>query len=140
LYYIGNMPTTRSKLVKKLDQVFSKYIRTRNVDDSGYADCFTCGTTRHWSEVDAGHFMSRGCYMTRWDEQNVQFQCKRCNGFRSGEQYKFAIELDALYGDGTADELVIKSKQTARFSIDELKEMIRTYTERCDEIRRQKGV
>lgn len=134
------MPTERSKLVKKLDKVFSQYIRKRYCDDNGYNTCFTCGVTKHWSEVDAGHFMSRGKYATRWNEQNVQFQCKRCNGFRSGEQYLFAKHLDAVYGQGTADELVRKSNYTARFSVQELRELIMLYTKKCEEIRLHKGI
>lgn len=66
--------------------------------------------------MDAGHFMGRAAMATRWDERNVQFQCRVCNGFRSGEQYAFAQNLDRQYGPGTADELVRASKQTCRYS------------------------
>jgi len=33
---------SRSKIVKKLDSIFSKYIRQRNAIN-GVAECFTCG-------------------------------------------------------------------------------------------------
>ena len=115
------MPTERSKLVKKLDKIFSQYIRTR-VTEGGWGNCFTCGANRLWKEVDAGHFMSRGCYSTRWNEKNVQFQCKRCN-MRSGEQYKFAQQLDLTYGEGTADQLVRESKQTSKYGGDDWREL-----------------
>jgi len=77
--------------------------------------------------MDAGHFQSRGKYMTRWEEKNVKPQCKRCNGFRSGEQYLFGLNLDAEYGKGTADDLVYESNQTARFTNDYLLEKIEYY-------------
>tara|TARA_R100001163_G_scaffold2920_2_gene4430 strand:+ start:9372 stop:9776 length:405 start_codon:yes stop_codon:yes gene_type:complete len=134
------MPTERSRLVKKLDKVFSKFIRTRFVDDAGFGECFTCGATKHWKEVDAGHFQSRGKYYTRWDEKNVQFQCKRCNGFRGGEQYEFAKQLDIKYGDGTAEDLVVASNLSAKFSVLELKELICIYNNKVEEIQRQKGI
>lgn len=113
------MATERSKLIKKIDKEFSRFIRMRACSRYGYGDCFTCGTRHHWKEVDAGHFMSRAKMATRWDVRNVQFQCKRCNGFRSGEQYKFAQEL----GNEIADELVFLSNQTRKFAIGELREL-----------------
>ncbi len=114
-------------LKKAIDREFSRYVRLRNADSRGYATCFTCGATKHWKEVDAGHFMSRAAMSTRWHELNVQFQCKPCNGFRSGEQYKFAQELDRVYGEGTADELVRMSKEMRKYSIEELEEILEHY-------------
>ena len=134
------MPTERSRLVKKLDKIFSQYIRTRFVDDRGFGQCFTCGVTKHWKAVDAGHFQSRGKYATRWNELNVQFQCKRCNGFRGGEQYLFAKNLDIKYGDGTADNILIESNQSARYGVSDLRDMISIYTNKFEDIRREKGI
>jgi hypothetical protein len=127
-------------MVKKLDTVFSQFIRLRASDERGMGKCFTCHSERFWGEVDAGHFMSRACMSTRWDEKNVQFQCKRCNGFRSGEQYKFSIELDKLYGEGTAEALLIASKMTARWSREELDSMYHHYKRKVDELKSTKGL
>ena len=41
---------TRSKLIKKLDSVFSKYIRRKDAIDE-VAKCVTCGVERHWKEL-----------------------------------------------------------------------------------------
>ena len=120
----------RSTLVKKLDKIFSIWIRSKDADHAGMVDCFTCGVTKNWKyEIDAGHFQSRGKYETRWNEQNVKPQCKRCNGFRGGEQYLFSKHLDALYGEGTAEWLEFESNQSARFTNDELLVKIKHYTE-----------
>jgi len=120
----------RSTLVKKLDKIFSIWIRSKDADHAGMVDCFTCGVTKNWKyEIDAGHFQSRGKYETRWNEQNVKPQCKRCNGFRGGEQYRFAKNLNALYGEGTAEWLEFESNQSARFTNDELLVKIKHYTE-----------
>ena len=75
------MPTTISKLKKKLDVLFSQYIRRRNADHLGRVKCFTCGVEKHWKEQQAGHFQSRSHHSTRWDEVNVQVQCPKCNLF-----------------------------------------------------------
>jgi hypothetical protein len=71
--------------------------------------------------------MSRAALSTRWHELNVQFQCKYCNGFRSGEQYRFAQELDRKFGEGTAEKLVIESKQIRKYSTEELEELLAHY-------------
>ena len=39
---------TRSKLVKKLDVIFSQYIRLSNSNSRGYCKCVTCGKEGHW--------------------------------------------------------------------------------------------
>lgn len=84
--------------------------------------------------------MSRACMSTRWDETNVQFQCKRCNGFRSGEQFLFARELDRIYGEGTAETLLYNSKYTRKFSREELETMFHHYKRKVDELRGTKGL
>ena len=119
--------------------MFSQFIRLRAVDERGMGECYTCGAVRHWLEVDAGHFMSRACMSTRWAEQNVQFQCKRCN-MRSGEQYLFSLHIDQEYGEGTAEALLIASKQTRKFTRDELEQMYHHYKRKVDELRSTKGL
>ena len=128
------MPKTkklsRSKLVKKLDMVFSKYIRISSADKSGYCTCITCGVKKHWKEIQAGHFMSRKHYSTRWDERNVKPQCVGCNMFKQGEQYKYSLFL----GKDEAEVLYLKSKETVKFSNYELEEMINNYSNRLKSI------
>ena len=120
----------RSTIVKKLDKVFSIWIRSKDADHTGQVECYTCGVSKNWKyEIDAGHFQSRGKYATRWNELNVKCQCKKCNGFRSGEQYLFSKHLDVEYGKGTADDIVFLSNQPARFTNAELLEKIKYYTE-----------
>ena len=120
----------RSAIVKKLDKVFSIWVRSKDADHDGSVDCYTCGVTKNWKyEIDAGHFMGRGKYATRWEDKNVKPQCKKCNGFRSGEQFLFSKHLDEEYGKGTADELVYISNQIAKFTNDDLLEKIKHYTE-----------
>jgi len=114
---------TRSKLVKKLDVVFSQYIRLSSADRRGMCTCVTCGKQYHWKNIQAGHFMSRKHYSTRWDEDNVFAQCVGCNMFKQGEQYKYSIFL----GSELANELYLKSKETVKFSSQDLQDMIDDY-------------
>lgn len=119
---------TRKGIVKKLDTLFSLYIRKRYADENGMAECFTCGKIDHVSKLHAGHFQSRKHYATRWDEVNVQVQCPKCNLFGQGEQYKFGLRLDQEYGDGTAEALQYKARNTVKLSNDDLNELIEKYS------------
>tara|TARA_R110000824_G_scaffold254288_1_gene443316 strand:+ start:1696 stop:2085 length:390 start_codon:yes stop_codon:yes gene_type:complete len=117
---------TRSKLVKKLDSVFSQYIRQKNsVKET--ATCFTCGKKDHWKKLQNGHFQSRRHYSTRWDIMNCQVQCAGCNVFRFGEQFIFGQNLDNKFGEGTARRLHIKAQLTVKYADFEIEDLINKY-------------
>jgi hypothetical protein len=128
------MATTISKLKKKLDILFSQYIRRRNADHLGRVKCFTCGVEKHWKEQQAGHFQSRSHHSTRWDEVNVQVQCVKCNMFRQGEQYKFGLYLDDRFGDGTAEELENRAKTIVKLNRVDYEEAIERYKQKINEL------
>jgi len=117
---------TRSKLVKKLDTVFSQYIRLSNADNNKNCICVTCNKTFFWKEIQAGHFMSRKHYSIRWDERNVKPQCAGCNVFRYGEQYKYSLYL----GNKLSEKLLEESRKLVKFTNVELEEMIQKYSQR----------
>ena len=118
----------RKRLIEKLDAVFSQYIRLREAKN-GIVECFTCGKKEHWKGkgMQNGHFMSRKHLSTRWDEINCQVQCVGCNVYRYGEQYKFSVQLDHKYGDGTADSMHQKSRETYKVMDKELEDKIKYY-------------
>lgn len=124
---------TRSKLVKKLDTIFSQYIRRKNAIE-GMATCFTCGKVDEWKALQNGHFQSRKHYSTRWDEINCQVQCPKCNIWNSGEQFLFAKNLDSKYGKGTANRLHIKAQQTVKLANFEIEELIIKYKNFVDKM------
>ena len=120
----------RSTLVTSLDTIFSKYIRLRYADHAGMVECFTCGHRDHYKNVDAGHFQSRKHYATRWNEDNVQVQCKKCNMYYGGEQFKYAKKL----GEEKAEELWRLAHETVKISDYELREMIQLYKEKVKQL------
>ena len=122
---------TRSKLVKKLDTIFSQYIRQKNSIDE-IATCFTCGKSDHWKKLQNGHFQSRRHYSTRWDEMNCQVQCAGCNVFKYGEQYVFGSKLDSKFGSGTSRRLHIKAQEIVKLSDNDIEEMIKRYKDFVD--------
>ena len=98
------------KQIHKLDKVFSEYIRLRDANPQGLCFCITCHRPFHWRDGDAGHYIQRDRLATRYDEHNVNAQCKYCNRFRSGEQYLHGVNIDKKYESGTAERLIIISK------------------------------
>ena len=119
---------TRKKLIIKLDNIFSKYIRLRDADKYGYCRCVTCGERLHWKKIQAGHFISRKYYATRWDEENVNAQCVACNVFKSGEQYKYSLYL----GNDISLDLSNRSKEIVKFESYKLEEMLGIYKNKIE--------
>lgn len=109
---------TLAQLEKQLDTIFSIYIRERDKHR-----CVTCGA--HAS--DAGHYISRSNRLLRWDEHNVNAQCRRCNNFLSGNLSVYSMYILNHYGEETLRELHEKSRKTFKPSRAWLIEMIDKY-------------
>ena len=112
--------------IKKLDRVFSKYIRLRDRVDGDFCKCCTCGRVKHWKEMDAGHFINRRYYGVRFDERNVHAQCRYCNRFNEGEQAKYAEFLKKKCGPDIAD-ILNASKKIYKLDIFKVKAMLMCY-------------
>tara|TARA_R110000803_G_scaffold79077_1_gene144536 strand:+ start:8576 stop:8755 length:180 start_codon:yes stop_codon:yes gene_type:complete len=50
------------------------------------------------------------------------------NGFKNGEQFKFARQLDADYGEGTAEEIERLSNRIRKWTLPELRDLLKHYT------------
>ena len=129
-----------SKAKKTCDKYFSLYIRLRDAMPNGKAKCITCDKVDDWRAFDCGHFQSRRYINTRYDEQNAHSQCVRCNQWGSGEQYKHGLEIDALYGKGTAQELEQKARSYQKMSKIEVMELARVFKSMAEELAEQKGL
>ena len=125
---------SRKTIVKNLDTIFSIYIRMRRAKND-IAECVTCGKNDHWRAMQAGHFMSRKFYSTRWDERNVEVQCMGCNVYRYGEQFKFSKHL----GQDLSDELLAESRKTVKFADFELLEMIDLYKQKVEDLKKDQN-
>lgn len=124
----------RKTLERKLDKVFSEYIRRRDTLDGELGKCITCGKWDHWKNFDCGHFITRARKLTRWNEKNANGQCKYCNRFRDGEQYKHGLSLDKKWGKGTANIMIKLSNETVKWSLHELEVMIEDYKQRIENL------
>ena len=98
--------------LNRADDAFSILVRTIGTRPGGpdglrWGCCVTCGKAKTFSGLQAGHFVGRKHFGTRWDLQNVKPQCPYCNDPRygNGRPKEFREHLDAIYGPGTADGL-----------------------------------
>ena len=85
--------------------------------------------------MHAGHFMSRKHHATRWNEENVQVQCPKCNLFGQGEQYTFGKLIDVRIGEGKSEELQELSRTTVKYMRHEYEDMIKHYKEKVNAIK-----
>tara|TARA_R100001460_G_scaffold22235_6_gene45231 strand:+ start:3215 stop:3634 length:420 start_codon:yes stop_codon:yes gene_type:complete len=127
---------TVTKLKKKLDTIFSKYVRLSHADKSGFVKCFTCDVKKYWEKdgMQAGHFISRKHTITRWDLKNVMPQCYSCNCHFYGRQFIFGKNLDKKFGSGTAESLLQKSRQMQKNTVADLQDLIKLYTDKLDQL------
>lgn len=81
----------------------------------------------HWTQLQAGHFVSRRHQVHRWDldNGNVSPQCVRCNLFDQGRQWLHGQYIDHTYGEGSAAWLWETRKTSAPMKRDELEELLK---------------
>ena len=118
---------SRKGLINKLDRIFSEYIRKRDANKKGMCKCITCSKQFAWNDIDAGHFISRKEMATRWHEDNVYAQSRYDNRYRYGKQYEYSLALEKKK-KGLPKHLYNLSKETVKYSITDLQNLVEYYT------------
>ena len=116
-----------SKLKAKAWKLFSLMIRLRDSDQHGFSKCVTCNANRHYTEMQAGHFISRRHSATLFEPRNVHTQDAACNIWKNGEPTNYWLFMERPYGRVVIDELIALSKTSKRFTIPELEAMIEIF-------------
>lgn len=129
----------RSQLIKKLDQVFSVYIRLSVADKDWYITCPLCWARVHWTKAQNMHFITRSVYKYRRDEKNCHAGCMRCNVILHGNYIAYTRRMQRKYGEILVDEM-INDKQICKIATSSLQEMIEHYQVLVDELRVVKGL
>jgi len=110
---------TIAKLVDDAAVLLQKLVRMKAADDSGYANCVTCGANEHWKELQGGHFISRRYTATKLLEENIHPQCRGCNGFRSKDgivTVQYTNYMTDFYGRDFVDELLVIKNVTKKYT------------------------
>ena len=109
--------------IKVAQQVFNKWIRER---DKGQP-CISCENPTP-KKVNAGHFYSANNHWNvRFNEDNVHLQCEYCNSFLSGNLIPYRANLIKKIGQERFETLESIANETRKFTIEELKEIIKKY-------------
>lgn len=119
---------TKGWYEKKLDEVFSRYIRLKYSDANGYCRCISCGHIHHWKKIQNGHYMSRRYKSTRWAEDNCRPQCVACNIYNQGNAQMYRRGLIAQIGEQRVDLIEARARQSVcKYSVFELEQLIEHY-------------
>lgn len=125
---------------KKLDKVFSAYIRLRDVMPNGCFRCISCGQIKTFKQGDCGHYYSRRHMATRWDPNNAHMECTCCNRVSSDHLIGYRKNLILKIGLEKVDSLDVKANSSKHWLDSELKEMIDYYTNEVKRLSIEKGI
>lgn len=126
--------------LKTADKWFSKFIRIRDADENGIIICISCGKPVHWTKADAGHFIKRQFKSLRYNEKNVNGQCRKCNWLLQGNDINYAKGLVKKYGEGILDELLATKNRTLPLGRFELKHIADYYRMKFNQLKKLKGL
>jgi len=112
----------RKKLIKKLDNLFSLYIRKRD----NYT-CYTCG--KKDGVMQCGHLITRSKMSTRYNEINSHCQCSGCNLLHEYQPEIYTQKFINDYGLEAYNKLVNLGHTTLKLTSNDLLIMIKFYEE-----------
>ena len=94
-------------LIKLAVKWFNKYIRLRDCDDYGAANCISCGKLMKYGQnYHAGHYIAAGyCQALRFNPLNVNAQCAQCNTHKHGNGLEYRQGLIKRIGEAKVKEI-----------------------------------
>ena len=122
---------TNSDWLRDTQKVVNKYIRER---DKKELNCISCGKfingVRH-----ASHYMSSGGHSSvRFNTDNIWVSCYKCNVMLSGNLLQYRIRLIEKIGLERVEYVESISNEVKRYSIGELKEIIKEFKLKIKEL------
>ena len=126
---------SRPTLMRKADEAFSLFIRTR--DSQAYEGrafrCISCGRPLPIEQADCGHFINRQHMSLRFSELNCNAQCRHCNRFMEGNFSGYRAGLIQKIGEQKV--LLLESQKNiinkiSNFELDILAKHYKTETKK----------
>ena len=112
--------------LKETQTIFNKYIRLR---DNGLT-CVSCDKPINGVK-HASHYLSSGGHSAvRFHEDNVWVSCYKCNVMLSGNQIEYRKRLIKKIGVERVEWLEENGNQVKKWTIEELKELIKEYKQK----------
>ncbi len=126
--------------VKKLDKVFSAYIRLRDAMPNGCFRCISCGHIKRFEQGDCGHYHSRTHMATRWEPDNCHMECRACNRASSDHLIGYRKNLVEKIGLDRINRLEMMAHSQKHWMDFELKEKIDYFTREVKRLSAEKGI
>jgi 5-methylcytosine-specific restriction endonuclease McrA len=119
---------TLPKLTDKAQKVFNAWIRHRDSKD-GYFTCISCFRTLPVEQMNAGHYVPvKGGSALRFNENNVNGECIRCNGFDEFHLINYRKNLIRKIGYYYVKKLEKNRNLVYKWSHEELGDIIKKYS------------
>lgn len=122
---VSKQENDRKRVVERLDEVVSRYVRQYFADKNGICTCYTCGRRLPWKGMDCSHFISRRFNGTRFDLDNLRACCQHCNRVLHGNLEKYREHL--LRDIGEERIRALDRKKNQKISTPELEAMLEEY-------------
>lgn len=137
--------STRRKKIKSIRilknevwKLFSEYVRRKNSDWRENCVCVTCGISKPWKELQAGHFISGRHNSVLFDERNVHPQCYRDNVCKHGDLLNYRDFMVKKYGEDVIAELRRLDRENKKFTRTELEKLKKYYKKKLNELETRK--
>ena len=130
----------QNKVAEKLQEL----VRLKYADRNGYVKCVTCGHTGYWEKdgMQGGHFIERG--KLRLVESNIHVQCQGCNGFKMKHSVACVLDyedyMNDTYGRDFVQDLRRQANQPQKYSMADLRDMLKDLKDRIKTMREEKGL
>ncbi|RGY28166.1 recombinase [Bacteroides sp. OF02-3LB] len=131
---------SKNSLMVKLDIVFSKFIRVRDMRKDGTFICISCNRILPYEQADCGHYINRKHMATRFNEKNCNAQCRSCNRFDEGNLQGYRRGLISKYGESVVLMLESMKNQINKISDFEYKAMIDYYRKETKRLMKEKNM
>jgi hypothetical protein len=119
---------TLPKLLAKAQKVFNAWIRARDSKE-GYFTCIACFRTLPIDQMNAGHYVPvKGGSALRFNENNVNGECIRCNGFDEFHLIGYRKNLIKKIGLKKVEQLERMRNDVCKWDRTTLNHIIKTYT------------
>lgn len=126
-----NISKSRTSVMRKADNAFSRFIRTR--DSQSYEGrafrCISCGMVKPIEQADCGHYINRAHMSLRFSELNCHAQCRHCNRFREGNIQDYRKNLIQKIGEQKVDLLEAMKNTTNKIHTFEIELLAKHYQE-----------
>lgn len=126
--------TARQRLENRVRYWCNKYVRLRDTVAKGWGYCCSCG--KIVVNGDAGHFIGKGFggrSGVRYDERNINLQCRNCNRFHEGNKLEYRKFMLDRYGQDVIDELE-RLHRTRNYSLMDLQGLLLYYKQAYEEL------